>query len=175
MDNKLILATIIGIIIGLFLYDWFLVPEVSTRVEIVETIKSDTVYISHRDTIRIRDIKYIYERDTIIENYQPKIRGFKEFYPTMFGDVWINGEVLGQLRYVDISHDLRIPTVTNVIERNKTVTNTVLSKGLYLGGGVNSLLQYNVSASYVDNKYLFQYQYQPQLNVHQIGVAKKLF
>jgi len=173
--NKLIIATIAGVIIGLLLYDSFLVPEVSTRVEVLETIKSDTVYISHRDTIRIRDVKYIYERDTIIENYQPKIRGFKEFYPTMYGDVWINGEVLGQLRYVDISHDFKIPTVTNTITKEKTVTNTVLSRGLYVGTGINSLMQYSVSASYVDNRYLFQYQYHPQINVHQIGVAKKLF
>jgi hypothetical protein len=173
--NRLILAAIIGIIIGLLLYDFFLVPEVITKVNIVETIKSDTVYVTQRDTIKIRDVKYIYERDTIIENYQPKIRGFREFYPTMFGDIWINGEVLGQLRYVDISHNLEIPVVTNTITKEKTVTNTVLSKGIYIGTGINSLMQYNVSASYVDNKYLFQYQYQPQLRVHQIGLAKKLF
>ena len=173
--NRLILAAIIGVIIGLLLYDFFLVPEVITKVNIVETIKSDTVYVTQRDTIKIRDVKYIYERDTIIENYQPKIRGFKEFYPTMYGKIWINGEVLGQLRYVDISHHLEIPMVTNTITKEKTVTNTVLSKGVYLGGGVNSIMQYNVSASYVDNKYLFQYQYQPQLRVHQIGLAKKIF
>jgi hypothetical protein len=173
--NRLILAAIIGVIIGLLLYDFFLVPEVITKVNIVETIKSDTVYVTQRDTIKIRDVKYVYERDTIIENYQPKIRGFKEFYPTMYGDVWVTGQVLGELRYVDISHDFKIPTVTNTITKEKTVTNTVLSKGVYLGGGVNSIMQYNVSASYVDNKYIFQYQYQPQLNVHQIGLAKKIF
>jgi len=93
----------------------------------------------------------------------------------MYGNISINGEVLGELRYVDISHDFKIPMVTNTITKEKTVTNTVLSKGVYLGGGVNSIMQYNVSASYVDNKYLFQYQYQPQLRVHQIGLAKKLF
>lgn len=175
MDNKVILATIIGIVLGLLLYDFFLVPDVITKVNIVETIKSDTVYVTQRDTIKIRDIKYVYERDTIIKNYRPKIRGFKEFYPTMYGDIWINGEVLGELRYVDISHNLEIPVVTNVITKEKTLTNTVLSKGIYIGGGINSLLQYNVSASYVDNRYLFQYQYKPQLKVHQIGVAKKLF
>jgi hypothetical protein len=175
MDNKIILATIIGIVFGLLLYDFFLVPDVITKVNIVETIKSDTVYVTQRDTIKIRDVKYIYERDTIIENYRPKIRGFKEFYPTMFGNVWVTGEVLGDLRYVDISHNLEIPLVTNIITKEKTLTNTVLSKGIYIGGGINSIMQYNVSASYVDNKYLFQYQYQPQLKVHQIGVAKKLF
>jgi len=173
--NRLILAAIIGVIIGLLLYDFFLVPEVITKVNIVETIKSDTVYVTQRDTIKIRDVKYVYERDTIIENYQPKIRGFKEFYPTMYGDVWVTGQVIGELRYVDISHDFKIPTVTNTITKEKTVTNTVLSKGIYIGSGVNSLLQYNVSASYVDNSYLFQYQYQPQLKVHQIGLAKKIF
>jgi hypothetical protein len=173
--NKLILAAIIGIIIGLLLYDFFLVPEVITKVNIVETIKSDTVYVTQRDTIKIRDVKYVYERDTIIENYQPKIRGFKEFYPTMFGDVWVTGQVIGELRYMDVSHDFKIQTVTNTITKEKTVTNTVLSKGIYIGTGINSLMKYNVSASYVDNKYLFQYQYQPQLRVHQIGLAKKIF
>jgi hypothetical protein len=39
----------------------------------------------------------------------------------------------------------------------------------------NSLLKPSASVSYLDNKYLFQYQYQPMEKVHQIGVSKKLF
>jgi hypothetical protein len=58
-----------------------------------------------------------------------------------------------------------------------TETKTIIkkSKGIYLGANVNSLLQPGASASYVDDKYIFQYQYQPLQGIHQIGVSKKLF
>jgi hypothetical protein len=71
--------------------------------------------------------------------------------------------------------DYTIPVVTNTI--TNTVTKTIIQKpkGIYLGGGINSLLQPAAKISYLDNKYLFQYQYQPFERVHQIGISKKLF
>ena len=169
------LCFITGTIIGLLLYNWFLVAEVETKIEYITTTetKVDTVYIT--DTIKDIQVHQKIIRDTILVNYKPKIRAFKTTYNHIYGSVVFSGEVLGEVLKSNVTGSLSIPTITNTITKEKTVTKTVLSKGVYLGSGINSLMQYNIGASYVDNKYLFQYQYQPQINVHQIGIAKKLF
>jgi hypothetical protein len=71
--------------------------------------------------------------------------------------------------------DYTIPVVTNTITNTETKTIIQKPKGIYLGANVNSLLQPSANVAYLDNKYLFQYQYQPLQGVHQIGVSKKLF
>lgn len=175
MANKIILSGIIGIIVGLFLYDWFLVPEVSTKIEYITEKHTDTVFVEVKDVVTRTKFKYIYERDTIIENYKPKIRGFKEFYPTLYGDVYLNGEVLGELRYISLEHSLNIPVVTNTINNTKTITNTIHSKGLYLGGGINSNFNPIGKIDYLDKDYIFSYQYTVGMDLHQIGISKKMF
>jgi hypothetical protein len=65
--------------------------------------------------------------------------------------------------------------VTNTVTNTETKTIIKKSKGLYLGATVNSLLQPGAAVAYLDNKYIFEYQYQPLQNIHQIGVSKKLF
>jgi len=82
---------------------------------------------------------------------------------------------LGDVLNVDIKNKFAIPVVTNTITNTETKTIIKKSKGIYLGATINSMLQPGASASYVDDKYIFQYQYQPLQKVHQIGVSKKLF
>jgi hypothetical protein len=65
--------------------------------------------------------------------------------------------------------------VTNTITETKTETIIKKAKGVYLGAGVNSLLDPSVKVSYLDNKYLFQYGYQPVTKIHSLGISKKLF
>jgi hypothetical protein len=65
--------------------------------------------------------------------------------------------------------------INNTITETKTETIVVKPKGIYLGAGVNSLLQPGAKVTYLDNKYLFQYSFQPLDRVHSIGVSKKLF
>jgi hypothetical protein len=87
----------------------------------------------------------------------------------------VSGEVLGEVLKMTATNDYKLPVVTNTITETKTETIIKKPKGIYLGAGVNSLLQPSASVAYLDNKYLFQYQFQPLQKVHQIGVAKKLF
>jgi hypothetical protein len=87
----------------------------------------------------------------------------------------VNGEVLGEVLKMTATIDYTIPVVTNTITNTETKTIIQKPKGIYLGAGVNSLLKPSAAVSYLDNKYLFQYQYQPFEGVHQIGISKKLF
>jgi hypothetical protein len=73
------------------------------------------------------------------------------------------------------TNDFKIPVVTNTITETKTETIVKKAKGIYLGAVVNSLLQPGAKVSYLDNKYLFSYQYQPLEKIHTLSVSKKLF
>ena len=71
--------------------------------------------------------------------------------------------------------DFKIPVVTNTITETKTETIIKKPKGIYLGAGVSSLLEPSASVAYLDNKYLFNYQFQPLQKIHTLSVSKKLF
>ena len=175
MDNRLIIFFGIGLIIGLLLYERFLVPDIKTKVESMETIRTDTIYTVVRDTIYRDKFKYIYERDTIIEYYKPKIRGFKETYSTLYGNVYLSGEVLGELRYASLTTDFKFKQITNTILKEKNTTSVIKPSGVYLTGGVSSNFSYSIGATYLNDKSLIGYEYQPQLDLHSLRVGFKVF
>jgi hypothetical protein len=114
-------------------------------------------------------------RDTILLDFKPKISLFQTSIPSDYGSTHVSGEVLGEVLKMTATNDFKIPVVTNTITNTETKTIIQKPKGIYLGAGVNSLIQPSAKVSYLDNKYLFEYQYQPIQGVHQIGVSKKLF
>lgn len=175
MDNRLILFFAIGLIIGLLIYDRLLVPDVQTKTEYIETIKTDTVYTVVRDTIYRYKFKYIYERDTIIEDYKPKIRGFKETFVTLYGNAYLSGEVLGELRYASLTADLKFPQITNTITKEKNTTTIIKPSGVFLTGGINSQFTYSIGATYLKDKSLIGYEYQPEIDLHSLRLGFKLF
>ena len=142
---------VIGIVIGYFLADK------SEDIQIIETIetKTDTVFITVIDTVRItrKEIEHKVLRDTLlIEPIEPKIKAFTASKPFLYGNVAVNGEVLGEVLKMGIYTDFNLPTVTNTI----TKTNTVIKKplGLFLTAGVNNQLTPSLGAVYVRDRYL---------------------
>ena len=142
---------LVGIVIGYFL------SKQSEDVKIIETIetKTDTVYVHVRDTVRITrtEIKHEQIRDTIlIEPIEPKIKAFTASKPFLYGNVTVNGEVLGEVLKMDIYNNFKLPTVTNTI----TKTNTVIKKpsGLFLTAGVNQQLTPSIGAVFIKDRYL---------------------
>ena len=73
------------------------------------------------------------------------------------------------------TNEYKLPVVTNTIIETNTETIIEKPKGIYLGAGINSMLQPSGKVSYLDNKYLFEYQYSPIQRLHQVGVSKKLY
>ena len=173
--GKFIVSAIIGILIGLFLYDLFLVPEVKTKVEIRTETKTDTIYFSYVDTVYIDKIKHEFIRDTIIEDYKPKIQAFSSDFRTLYGNASVTGSVLGEVLNISLKNDFRIPTVTNTITTEKTVTNTVIRNGLFVGGSINSDINIIPSIWYQKREWIYQYQYNIDLNTHSFGVGMRLF
>ena len=152
-------------------------PEVETVYKFETKVESDTIYTRVVDTVYVpkMSIKSQILRDTVLINYQPKISLFKASIPSEYGSTHLSGEVLGEVLKMTAINDFKIPVVTNTITNTETKTIVQKAKGVYLGAGVNSLLDPLAKVSYLDNKYLFSYQYQPLEKLHTLSVSKKIF
>jgi hypothetical protein len=169
-----ILAFFAGVIIAFIFYPK---PEIEEVYKFTTKTEIDTVFIQDIDTVHIpkKEIKTEVLRDTILIDYKPTINSFSTTTPFEYGNTYVNGEVLGEVLKMSVTNDFKIPVVTNTITNTETKTIIKKSKGIYLGASISSLLQPGATASYVDDKYIFQYQYQPMTKIHTLGVSKKLF
>jgi len=169
-----ILAFLAGVILAFIVYPK---PEAEEIYKFTTTTETDTVFLTISDTVYVpkTKIKTQVLRDTILVDQKPKIKSFSATTPFEYGNTYVNGEVLGDVLKMNVTNDFKIPTVTNTVTNTETKTIIKKSKGLYLGASINSLLDPGASASYVDDKYIFQYQYQPVTKVHSLGISKKLF
>lgn len=169
-----VVAFLIGVVLTFIVYPK---PETETVYKFTTKTETDTAYVEVLDTVYVPKtrIKTQVLRDTILVNNKPKISLFETTFPFEHGSTKVSGEVLGEVLKMTATNDYNIPVVTNTITVDKVSTVVVKPRGIYLGASVNSLLQPGAKVSYLDNKYLFEYQYQPLQKVHQIGVSKKLF
>jgi len=177
-DNQKIRIAILAFIAGVILaFVVFPRPEVETVYKFETKVKSDTIYTRVVDTVYVpkMSIKSQVLRDTVLVNYQPQISLFKTSISSEYGSTHVSGEVLGEVLKMTATNDFNIPVVTNTITNTETKTIVQKAKGIYLGAGVNSLLDPLAKVSYLDNKYLFEYSYQPVTKIHTLGVSKKLF
>jgi hypothetical protein len=178
LDDERIRIAIVSFLAGVFLaFVIYPKPEAETFYKFTTKTETDTLYVSSTDTIYVpkTKIKTQFIRDTILVNYKPKIRAFTTSFPSTYGSTKVSGEVLGEVLKMTAINDYKIPVVNTTTTETKTETIVQKPKGIYLGAGVNSLLQPSAKVSYLDNKYLFSYQIEPFQMVHQISVSKKLF
>jgi hypothetical protein len=177
-DNQKIkialLAFIAGIIVAFIFYPK---PEAETFYKFETVTKTDTLIVEVKDTVYVPKTKIKTEvlRDTILIDFKPQISAFTASFPFEYGSTNVSGEVLGEVLKMTAINDFKIPVVTNTITETKTETIVQKPKGIYLGASVNSLLQPGAKVAYLDNKYLFSYQYQPLEKLHTLSVSKKLF
>jgi hypothetical protein len=169
-----LISFLAGLILAFVIYPK---PEEETVYKFETKVETDTIYSHVVDTIYVPKTKIKTEvlRDTVLIDYEPKISLFKTSIPSEYGSTHVSGEVLGEVLKMTATNDFKIPVVTNTITNTETKTIIKKPKGVYLGAGVNSLLQPSAKVSYLDNKYLFEYGYQPVTKVHSLGISKKLF
>jgi hypothetical protein len=176
-DERIRIATIAFLIGVVLTFVIFPRPEQETVYKFESVTKTDTLFVDKLETVYVPKTKIKTEvvRDTILVDFKPQISLFETTFPFEHGSTKVSGEVLGEVLKMTATNDYKLPVVTNTITNTETKTIIQKPKGIYLGGGVNSLLQPSASVAYLDNKYLFSYQFQPLQKVHQIGIAKKLF
>ena len=178
LDDERKLIAIISFLIGATLTAIiYPKPEAEEVYRFSTVTEVDTIYKHINDTVYIPKTKIKTEvlRDTILVNHKPTIKSFSTTTPFEYGNTYVNGEVLGEVLKMNVTNDFKIPTVTNTITNTETKTIVEKPKGIYIGASINSLLDPGAKVSYLDNKYLFQYQYQPMTKVHSLGISKKLF
>jgi hypothetical protein len=178
MEDKRIQIAIVSFLIGVvFTFIIYPKPEAEEIYRFTTVTETDTLFVDKVSTVYIpkEKIKTQVLRDTIIVDHRPTINAFSSTTPFEYGNTYVNGEVLGEVLKMSVTNDFKIPVVTNTITNTETRTIIQKPRGIYLGAGVNSLLKPSASVSYLDNKYLFQYQYQPVTKIHTLGVSKKLF
>ena len=177
-DSQKIQIAIVSFFAGVILaFIFYPKPEAEEVYRFSTKTETDTVYKEIKDTVYIPKTKIKTEvlRDTILVDYKPTINSFSTATPFEYGNTYVNGEVLGEVLKMSVTNDFKIPVVTNTITNTETKTIIKKSKGVYLGANISSLLQPGANVSYVDDKYIFQYQYQPMTKIHTLGVSKKLF
>ena len=169
-----IVSFLLGIVLGFVVFPR---PESETVYKFETKVETDTLFVNSRDTVYIPKtmIKTKVLRDTVLIDYKPKISAFTASFPFEYGSTSVSGEVLGEVLKMTAINDFKLPVVTNTITETKTETIVIKPKGFYLGAAVNSDLQMGAKLSYLDNKYLFSYQFQPVTKTHTLGVSKKLF
>lgn len=166
---------VFGLLIGLVLYHQFLRPKPEHITRIIETVTTDTVYIAKIDTVKItkEQIKHEFLRDTVYLATDIPINNFRTSYSHLYGNIDISGQVMGKVLDMALKTDLRLPTVTNTIERTETIIKK--PRGLYVGAGVNSKFSASVGGYYLNNSWLYGYQYTPEFSQHQVFIGRKLF
>ena len=177
-DTQKIQIAIISFFAGMILtFIIYPKPEVEEVYKFTTKTEIDTSFVEILDTVYVpkKEIKTEVIRDTILVDYKPTIKSFSTSTPFEYGNTYVNGEVLGEVLKMSVTNDFKIPVVTNTITNTETKTIIKKSKGVYLGANINSLLDPGATASYVDDKYIFQYQYQPVTKIHSLGISKKLF
>jgi hypothetical protein len=177
-DNQKIKIATLAFLAGILVaYIFFPKTESETVYKFETVTKTDTLIVEIKDTVYIPKTKIKTEvlRDTILIDFKPQISQFNASFPFEYGSTNVSGEVLGEVLKMTATSDFKIPVVTNTITNTETKTIVQKPKGIYLGASVNSLLQPGAKVSYLDNKYLFGYQYQPLEKLHTLSVSKKLF
>lgn len=171
------LKYLIPFVAGAFLMYFFFFPKITTEYSEKIVTTTDTVFVEVKDTVFItkNKIEQRIVRDTVLVKYKPQIRAFKTLSPSLYGDISINGEVFGELLKMSVVTDFKIPTITNNIVTTKTTITTKAPSGLYLGASINTLLKPSIKADYLNDQFIFSYQYSILDKSHQVGVSKKLF
>jgi hypothetical protein len=178
LDDERIRIATISFLIGLLLAFVIFPKTESETVYKFETVtNTDTLIVEVKDTVYVPKTKIKTEvlRDTVLIHFKPQISAFTASFPFEYGSTNVSGEVLGEVLKMTATSDFKIPVVTNTITNTETKTIVQKPKGIYLGAGINSLIQPSASVSYLDNKYIFQYQFQPLEKLHTVSVSKKLF
>jgi hypothetical protein len=177
-DNQKIKIATLAFLAGILVaYIFFPKTESETVYKFETVTKTDTLIVEVKDTVYVPKTKIKTEvlRDTVLINFKPQISQFNASFPFEYGSTNVSGEVLGEVLKMTATNDFKIPVVTNTITNTETKTIVEKAKGIYLGASVNSLLQPGAKVSYLDNKYIFQYQFQPLQKLHTLSVSKKLF
>lgn len=192
-ENGLILLIIIllGAWIGVKLFT----PKVIETTETTETITVDSTQIELDTTFSEKATpkkpikpKKVKPREQELEIHETpekpvydSIRSYSGTYVYDYGKFDWTIDTKGMLDSYTFNPQFSVPQVTTVKEKTITQTRTIIQKGVFAGGGMNSQGYFHAGATYLGNKFLIEYNYTPAglqpvpVGVHQVGFKYKVF
>ncbi|HCX75309.1 MAG TPA: hypothetical protein DHU93_07725 [Algoriphagus sp.] len=184
-----LIILLLGVYIGVRLFT----PEVVTETTVTTKETSDTTYrdydvtFSEKATQR-KPIKPITVKPKTKESPEPEkydsTRSYSGTYHFDYGKFDWQINTGGILEGYEFKPSFSIPTVTHTKEKTITQTRTIIQKGIFVGGGVDSQRDFNVGATYLRKNFLIEYNFHPAqgfgtvsepIPVHQVGFKYKLF
>lgn len=186
------LILLAGMLIGAWLGLKLFAPKVQNTVTVKEIIRVDTSYVYVDTSFNARATKDTPikpkttkakdpEKDPQPEKYD-SVRTYTGTYQFDYGKFDWSIETGGILSAYSFKPTITIPTVTVDKEKVITHTKTIIQKGLFAGGGINSKADFHIGATYLGEKYLIEYNIVPQTVqtypitlVHQVGFKYKIF
>ena len=170
---KYALFIAIGFAICYFMFQ----PKVVDRIVVTTETRIDTIFTAYKDTVFLTDTVLQHHIDTVYYSvpFEATVTAYSGSKVLDYGSIDWRAETTGKLVNLSFTPSFDIPTITKEIETVKTVTQTIDLRGLYAGASASIDLDYKVGASYVDRDWQFNYDYQPKVKMHWVGVKKRLF
>lgn len=178
MDNIMKLATyILAVAVGFALAFLFFKPKIVENIVVKTETRIDTIFTAHADTVFLTETVLEERIDTVYysEPYKASVSVYSGSEVLDYGSIDWRAETTGKMVNLSFTPSIEIPTIIKEIETVKTVTQTRDLRGLYAGASANLDLDYKLGASYVDRDWQFNYDYQPKVGMHWVGVKRRVF
>lgn len=177
----LVVAFLLGALLGMYAYDRILAPEASTKT--ITEVKTEYVPVEipvvQKEYIEVPVPKPIYLRDTIIKEVTYPINKYRGAERLYNGNLHYEIDVAGELLSYKFRPDFKINTLVPVNTITHTTTNTYYKTGWYVGGGAEVGLigiEPFVSVSVITKKgWQLDYGYKPTTSSHLVGVKRRIF
>lgn len=168
---------ILAFALGVALAFLFFKPKIVENIVVKTETRIDTIFTAHADTVFLTDTVLQYHIDTVYYSvpFEATVTAYSGSKVLDYGTIDWRAETTGKLVNLSFTPSIEIPTIIKEIETVKTVTQTRDLWGLYAGASASLDLDYKLGASYVDRDWQFNYDYQPKLDAHWLGVRRRIF
>lgn len=170
-----IIAFALGVLTAYGLYKIFLEPEYVDSVtseykEEIKLVVKDTTIITYKDSLRVLQVEATPSEEP--EKYD-SVRTYEGAIKFDYGAIKWKAQTLGALSKLEISPTLILPEKT--VTKSTTTERTYRNKALFLGGAIDSRMQFKAGAYYVNNKLLVGYEIEPLTRESSVRVGFRIF
>lgn len=171
---------VVGILVGFFVYKTFFSPKFEETKEVETIVRTEyvptTVPLPFKDFVIVTVPDPVYLKDTVIKEVVYPINKFSGSERTIYGDLQYDITTAGELIDFKFKPNFVVNTlvpVNTILTKEKT-TKVVKPRGLYATGHLMGT-NFGVGATYLNNKFLVGYSYQPNLRSHNLSVGYRIF
>lgn len=163
--------------VGFALAFLFFKPKIVENIVVKTETRIDTIFTSHADTVFLTDTVLQHHIDTVYYSvpFEATVTAYSGSKVLDYGIIDWRAETTGKLVNLSFTPSIEIPTIIKEIETVKIVTQTRDLRGFYAGASASLDLDYKIGASYVDRDWQFNYDYQPKVRMHWVGVKRRVF